>query len=92
MYAELEARRRAADPSERVVAIERQVKFELIPAQRLMGVSEKGIRYIADFVVEYANGRREVIDVKSPHTRKLAVYVIKRKLMLWRHGLRVIEA
>ena len=38
--------------------------------------------YTADFVVEYADGRVEVIDVKGMRTD---VYKLKRKLLLSRH-------
>ena len=76
-------------PSRRVVSIERQVKFELIPAQRIGGKSaELACAYVADFRVVYGDGRVEVQDVKGVRTPD---YVIKRKLMLWRHGVRVVE-
>jgi len=58
-----------------------QVKFDLIPSQKL----ENGKRlspctYIADFVY-IENGKQYVVDVKSEMTRKLPVYSIKKKLM-----------
>ncbi|MFC4158265.1 DUF1064 domain-containing protein [Chitinimonas lacunae] len=76
-------------PERRVVQIERQVKFELMPSQRIDGrVVERACTYLADFRVTFADGRVEVQDVKAMKTLH---YIIKRKLMLWRHGIRVVE-
>ncbi len=60
-----------------------QVKFTLIPAQRDEAtgkVVERECSYKADFVY--------VEDVKGFRTKE---YVIKRKLMLWRYGIRIRE-
>lgn len=94
VFAELEATRRASDPRERASAIERQVKYELVPAQydAKGRCVERAVTYVADFKVTYADGHVEVIDAKSSFTRKLPVYVVKRKLMLWRFGVPVREA
>ena len=94
MYGELQASRHAADPSERVLAIRRQVRYELVPAQydERGHCIERAVTYVGDFEVDYADGQTRVIDAKSSFTRKLPVYVVKRKLMLWVKGLRVIEA
>lgn len=77
----------ASDPGDRVTSIRRQVPFELIEKQE----GERAVRYFADFVVEYADGRTEVHDTKSPPTRAEKTYVIKRKLMLKVHGVRIRE-
>jgi hypothetical protein len=82
--------------------LQRQVKFVLIPAQRepntvgkrggvIKGkVIEREVSYVADFV--YKKDRRTVVeDVKSPITRKEATYILKRKLMLHVHGIRITE-
>lgn len=82
--------------------LQRQVKFVLIPAQReadtigkrggvIKGkVIEREVSYIADFV--YKKDRRTIVeDVKSPITRKEPLFVVKRKLMLHVHGIRIIE-
>ncbi|STZ77366.1 DUF1064 domain-containing protein [Bergeriella denitrificans] len=88
--AKLEALRRAADPETRVADIRKQVPFELIPAQRGADgkVVERACKYIADFVVTRASGRVDVIDVKGFKTPD---YIIKRKLMLKVHGIRILE-
>ena len=49
---------------------------------------ERPVDYIADFVYRDKDGNEVVEDVKGVRTR---VYVIKRKLMLWRHGIRIRE-
>ena len=83
----LELARQAREPSERVVRIRRQVPFVLLEKQD----GERGIKYIADFVVEYADGRCEVQDTKSPPTRADKAYVMKRKMMLRFHQIRIQE-
>lgn len=83
----LEAARHAVDPSKRVVAVFRQVRFALIDKQE----GERAVAYWADFVVHYADGRKEVHDTKSPPTRLDKAYVIKRKLMLAVHRIRIQE-
>lgn len=90
---QLELQKRVRDARLRVVKIERQVPFLLIPTQRdgLGRLLEKLVQYKADFRVTYADGHSEVVDVKSPITRMLPAYVLKRKLMLQVHGIRVIE-
>lgn len=71
-----------------VTELERQVKFELIPAQRIDGkVVERACQYIADFVYQ-ENGKRVVEDTKGVKTKD---YIIKRKLMLYIHGIRIKE-
>lgn len=76
---------------ERVGAIQnlqRQVKFELIPSQRIDGkVVERACTYIADFVYE-ENGRKVVEDTKGFKTLD---YIIKRKLLLYRYGIQIRE-
>lgn len=67
-----------------------QVKFKLIPAQRDEAtgkVIERECSYKADFVYE-EDGKTVVEDVKGFRTKE---YVIKRKLMLWRYGIRIRE-
>lgn len=92
-YANLVAQKRARVPADRVIELRRQVRFELIPRQddERGRCIERAVNFIADFVVLYGDDRREVIDTKSPVTRRLPVYVIKRKLMLHVHGVRVRE-
>lgn len=71
-----------------IADLKRQVKFELIPAQKVDGkVVERSVTYIADFV--YWDGKKYVVeDTKGFKTKD---YIIKRKLMLWVHGIRIRE-
>jgi len=87
-YYTLMALKNASNPSERVATIDRQVKYELIPKQD----GERAVTYVADFVVTYSDGRKEVIDVKSEMTKKLPVYILKRKLMRYIHNIQIKEA
>lgn len=86
--------------------LKEQVKYELIPAQRENSTElykagpQKGLPkpgeilenpcyYIADFVyLDNKTGKVVVEDTKGVKTKD---YIIKRKLLLWRYGLRVIE-
>lgn len=65
-----------------------QVPYELIPTQRENGkVVERPCKYIADFVYEQ-DGKTHVVDTKGMRTD---AYIIKRKLMLHVHGIRIEE-
>lgn len=77
-----------------------QVSFELIPAQygecgtdfkgRPVRVCvEKSCKYIADFVyTDTETGQEVVEDTKGVRTKE---YIIKRKLMLYKYGIRIKE-
>lgn len=52
---------------------------------------EQNAVYTADFVYRDKDGNEIVEDTKSEVTRKEADYVLRRKLMLDRHGIRVKE-
>lgn len=77
----------AQSPVERVVLLERSRRYLLVPKQE----GERACSYVADFVVVFADGRTEVVDTKSDITRKNPLYVLKRKLMLERHNIRILE-
>ena len=76
-----------------------QVPFRLVPEQRgpdTLGprggrrrgrVIEKAVGYVADFVY-VKDGQTVVEDAKGVRTKD---YIIKRKLMLWLHNIRVQE-
>jgi len=72
-----------------VVDFKRQVPYELIPAQYIgKKCVEQGVKYYADFVVSYPDGRQEVVDIKGMRTYP---YILKRKMMLFFHGIRIKE-
>lgn len=62
----------------------RQVSYELIPKQD----GERSCNYIADFIYFNSDGKLVVEDCKGYRTD---VYKIKKKLMLWVHGIRIYE-
>ena len=73
-----------------ITELQRQVKFVLIQSQKDPAtgkVLERPVTYKADFVY-YKNGKRVVEDAKGIKTKD---YIIKRKLMLMVHGIRVKE-
>lgn len=61
-----------------------QVKYELIPKQD----GERACNYVADFVYKDENGQTVVEDTKGMRTKD---YIIKRKLMLFRYGIKIKE-
>ena len=82
-----------------ITDLKRQVEYVLIPAQREpdgIGVRggvikgktiEQKCSYVADFVYT-ENGVTVVEDTKGFRTKD---YIIKRKLMLWVHGIKIRE-
>lgn len=82
-----------------ITDLRRQVKYILIPDQHgpdIIGprggvkkgpLLEKGCSYIADFVYK-KDGELIVEDTKGFRTKE---YIIKRKLMLFVHGIRIKE-
>ena len=87
-----------------IEGLQRQVTYTLIPEQREQSkdvfrrgvkagqpkpgkVLEKAVTYKADFVY-FERGREVVEDVKGFKTKD---YIIKRKLLLWKYGIRIRE-
>ena len=69
--------------------LQRQVPFELIPAQRIDGkVVERSANYVSDFTYYDKAGNFVVEDTKGFKTPD---YILKRKLMLHFHGIRIRE-
>lgn len=69
--------------------LRRQVKFVLIPSQRVGSkVIERECAYKADFVYTTPSGEQVVEDSKGVRTPE---YIIKRKLMLYVHGIQIHE-
>lgn len=71
--------------------LQRQVPFVLIPSQKDEDgkVIERPVKYIADFVYRLASDNRQIVeDTKGLKTPE---YVIKRKLALYRLGIRIRE-
>ena len=64
--------------------LKRQVPYELIPKDGRL----RAIKYIADFV--YTQEGREVVE-DSKGGVKTRAYMLKWRLMHWRHGISVLE-
>lgn len=76
--------------SGRISDLRRQVRFQLIPDLYINGkLVERRVDYIADFVYRNEYGEPVVEDVKG--FRGNRVWIIKRKLMLEKYGIRVLE-
>ncbi len=95
---------RLLERSGQITGLKRQVKFELIPAQRepnktgkrdgvIKGkVIEKECAYYADFVYVDSQGNTVVEDVKGyKRGGAYSVFTIKRKLMLYKYGIKIKE-
>ena len=69
--------------------LEHQVAFTLIPSQKSPQgrTIERPVTYVADFVYSQ-DGEQIVEDCKGVRT---PAYIIKRKLMLYVHGIRIKE-
>lgn len=77
----------------KISKLRRQVKFVLIPAQYEGTYKlESETSYIADFVYKDENGKEIVEDTKG-YKRGAAyqLFVIKRKLMLQKFGILILE-
>lgn len=88
----------------KICDLNRQVKYLLIPEQYVyyerfgkngrrlkdgMKLLEKECVYIADFV--YTDTETDTVIVEDVKGKKTKDYIIKRKLMLWIHGIRIKE-
>ena len=78
--------------TQKIVDLRLQVPFELIPAQRIDGrCVERACKFVADFTYLEGPDRVYVVeDVKSPITIT-PVYIVKRKLLLQKYGIRIRE-
>ena len=102
-----EARRwfelRALEQAGEISNLQRQVKYVLIPAQREFYIGKTGQKkagkvlerecaYFSDFTYTDKQGKTVAEDCKGyKGGGAYAVFVIKRKLMLWRYGIRIKE-
>lgn len=95
---------RAMEEAGAISDLKRQVKYVLIPAQRepetvgkrggkIKGkLLERECSYVADFVYKDNQGNTVVEDVKGYRGGgAYEIFKIKRKLMLYVHGIKIIE-
>lgn len=90
-YAELLLLQKCGEISD----LQRQVVFELIPKQiKADGTAERAVKYIADFVYLDSDGKKVVEDAKGfrdPSSAAYKVFALKRKMMLYFHGIEIQE-
>ena len=89
-YRELKILQKAGEISD----LNLQVKFELLPSQHDSHgrVLERSVSYIADFTYIDKNGEWIVEDAKGyKEGSAYQLFVIKRKLMLYFHGIQIVE-
>ena len=73
----------------KIECLELQKEYELIPKQQKSnGKFEQPVKYKADFAY-VRDGKEYVEDTKGFRTKD---YVIKRKLMLFVHGVEIVES
>lgn len=104
-YYELKLLERAGEISELELQKEFELipsQYEKFPRYGKSGIRlrdgercvERSCVYVADFVYKDKNGQLVVEDVKGyrdPASAAYAKFVIKRKLMLWRYGVKITE-
>ncbi|MBQ8357885.1 MAG: DUF1064 domain-containing protein [Clostridia bacterium] len=71
--------------------LDRQVRFSLLPSQRGEFRAERPTDYIADFVYEEKRGAEWVKVVEDAKGVRTDTYLLKRKLMLFIHGISIKE-
>lgn len=74
--------------------LQRQVPFVLIPKQvdDVTGkVIEREARYVADFTYRDKKTNKLVVEDTKSKATKTKDYILKRKLLLYRHGIRIVE-
>ncbi len=81
---ELEVLQRAGE----IKDLQTQVRYKLIPNQKICGKTERGVSYIADFVYWTKNDKFICEDAKGHRTD---AYIIKRKMMKLIHNIDVVE-
>lgn len=85
-YKELKLLERAGE----IHDLKLQVPFVLIPSFKYNNKTTRETKYIADFTYEDKENNFIVEDVKSKATRT-RIYMLKKKLMLFRYGIEIKE-
>ena len=77
-----------------IYELRRQVPFVIIPTQRdeITGkLLEREARYVADFTYRDKQTHKLIVEDTKSRATKTKDYILKRKLMLYRHGIRIME-
>ena len=77
-YCELKMRRMAGE----IINFDMQVPFVLQPSFKRNGKTVRAIKYIADFVLYFPDGRQQVVDTKGMRTE---MFKLKRKMLLYKY-------
>ena len=72
-----------------ISGLRRQVKFELLPSMKSSHGTIRATYYIADFV--YTDTRKREIVVEDVKGVRTDVYKLKKKMMLNKYGVEVME-
>lgn len=60
-----------------------QVRFDLLPAKEFCGLKLPAAHYTCDYLLEYADGTVEVVEIKSKFTRRAQRdYIYRRRLFV----------
>ena len=60
-----------------------QVRFDLLPAKEFCGMKLPAAHYTCDYMIEYADGTVEVVEIKSKFTRRAQRdYIYRRRLFV----------
>ena len=66
-----------------IVKVQEQVVFDLLPEKAYCGLKLPKARYKPDFVLTYADGTVEIVEVKSKFTRRMQRdYIYRRRLFI----------
>lgn len=66
-----------------IVKVQQQVVFDLLPEKAYCGLKLPKARYKPDFVLTYADGTVEIVEVKSKFTRRMQRdYIYRRRLFI----------
>ena len=71
-----------------ITELKRQVSFVLIETFRLDDETYRQTKYIADFTYKDEKGNYHVVDTKGFKTKE---YLLKKKLMAWKYGIKIEE-
>lgn len=72
----------------KISELKTQVEFVLIETFKLDDETYRKTKYIADFTYKDSNGEYHVVDTKGFRTKE---YMLKKKLMAWKYGIKIEE-
>lgn len=79
---------KAMEHDGKITGLHCQVPFELVPTQTVDGETLRSASYIADFTYWDKDGKFVVEDAKG---LKTDLYILKKKMVLYRYGILIKE-